>query len=138
MLQRRSEPRYMCADLVNIMIRLDDGSLAERIANLEEISSSGACIQLEVAMPVGTVIEVLCSTCSFRGKVGYCTFVELGYDIGIEFEKHNRWNRQRYEPKHLLPIPICKADVPEQLTQNRVRGAGASGAQIAAAALTAG
>lgn len=116
----------MCADLVNVLIHRDDGSLAEGIANLEEISSSGACIQLEEAIRVGTDIELLCSTCSFRGKVGYCRFVDIGYDIGMEFETQNAWDRRRYEPRHLLPIPICKADAPDPTRSLRAREAGAS------------
>ena len=59
MTQKRSEPRYMCAELVNIRIRHEDQTVEEAIANLEDISPSGACIQLEEAVRVGADIEIV-------------------------------------------------------------------------------
>jgi hypothetical protein len=100
--------------------------LAEAIANLEEISSSGVSIQLEEPIRVGTDIEVLCSTCSFRGKVSYCRFVDIGYDIGVEFAPQTLWNQQLYQPKHLLPVPIRNAHAVEEASALHVRKAGAS------------
>src|ERR1035441_8730946 len=41
MAQKRSEPRYMCADLVNILIHHEDRTVQEAMANLEDISHSG-------------------------------------------------------------------------------------------------
>jgi hypothetical protein len=116
----------MCADLVNVLIHSDDGMLAEAIANLEEISSSGVSIQLEEAIHVGTDIEVLCSTCSFRGKVSYCRFVDIGYDIGVKFAPQTFWNRQLYQAKHLLSVPIRIAHAAGQAKPLHLRKAGAS------------
>lgn len=43
---RRSEPRLMCADLVKVRIQ-DVAGAREVVANLEDISASGGCIQVE-------------------------------------------------------------------------------------------
>ena len=74
----RFEPRHMCSDLVKV--RLHDGADPEEfVANLEDISPSGACLLLEAALPDGASIEVISSTCRLKGKVRYCRFVEIGY-----------------------------------------------------------
>lgn len=106
MRERRSESRYMCSDLVKIVIPGVDGPPAETVANLEDISPSGACLQLEAAIRVGTDLEIVCSTCSLKGKVRYCRFVEIGYDVGVEFEAREAWDRRRFEPDHLLDVPV--------------------------------
>jgi hypothetical protein len=104
MAQKRSEPRYMCAELVNIRIRHEDQTVQEAIANLEDISPSGACVQLEEAVRVGADIEIVCSTCRFRGKVRNCRYGGSGYDIGVAFDTRGAWDASRYEPAHLLPV----------------------------------
>ncbi|MGA2118837.1 MAG: PilZ domain-containing protein [Bryobacteraceae bacterium] len=104
MKEKRSEPRFMCADLVKVRIQDADGA-REVVANLEDISPSGACIQLEAAALEGADVEMICAKCLLRGKVRYCRFAQLGYDVGIEFDKRRSWNRSQFEPKHLLEIP---------------------------------
>ena len=105
MKDRRSEPRFMCADLVTVCIQ-DAAGAREVIANLEDISASGACIQLETAAPEGADTELMCVQCRLRGKVCYCRFAQLGYDVGIAFNKQGSWNRNRFAPKHLLEVPV--------------------------------
>ncbi len=104
MAERRSETRFMCSDLVTVRI----GDLAESremIANLEDISPSGACVQMEAGTQEGTDIEIVCASCSLRGKVRYCRYTELGYDVGIAFDERRTWNKRRFTPKHLLELP---------------------------------
>ena len=74
MVHKRSEPRYMCAELVNIKIRHEDQTVEESIANLEDISPSGACVHLDTAVRLGTDIEIVCSACRFKGKVRNCRY----------------------------------------------------------------
>lgn len=112
MSERRSEPRYMCSELVKIVTPSADGPPAEAIANLEDISPSGACVQLEEAIRVGADIEIVCSACSLKGKVRYCRFGEMGYDVGVEFEPEAAWDRQRFEPDHLLDVPVKRLKKP--------------------------
>jgi hypothetical protein len=106
MRERRSEPRYLCADLVTVVTPGGESPRAGAVANLEDISPSGACVQLEEALEVGTDIELVCSTCRLKGKVRYCRFVEIGYDVGVEFEPRAAWDRRQFEPEHLLDVPI--------------------------------
>lgn len=106
MKERRSEQRFMCADLVRIQIQADGEQPRNTVANLEDISPSGACLQLEAAVREGADIDLVCSRCRFKGKVQYCRFADTGYDVGVQFSKPQSWNRRRFEPKHLLDIPI--------------------------------
>ena len=113
MSERRSEPRYMCSELVKIVTPGGVHSPpAEAVANLEDISPSGACVQLEEAIRVGTDIEIVCSACSLKGKVRYCRFVEMGYDVGVEFEPQAAWDRQQFQPDHLLDVPVKRVKEP--------------------------
>jgi hypothetical protein len=48
---------------------------------------------------------MICAKCRLRGKVRYCRFAQIGYDVGIAFDQRRTWNRSRFEPKHLLEIP---------------------------------
>ena len=104
MQERRSEPRWMCADLVKVRIQAAN-RVEEAVANLEDISPSGACLQLEAATQEGADIEILCAGCRLKGKVKYCRFSTIGYDVGIAFDERRSWSKERYEPKHLLQLP---------------------------------
>jgi hypothetical protein len=106
MLQKRSEPRFLCADLVKIQVLKKRKPAESAVANLEDISPSGACLQMEQAILEGTDIEILCSRCRLRGKVKYCRFTETGYNVGVEFKKCKSWNLRRFEPRHFLDIAI--------------------------------
>ena len=109
MLEKRSEQRFMCSDLVNVRLESEAGP-QEVIANLEDISPSGACVHLEAATQKGADIEIVCANCRLKGKVAYCRFVEIGYDVGIAFDQPRTWKRRQFRPKHLLNIPAggCK------------------------------
>ena len=93
MTERRSEPRLLCSEL--IMIRFDG---AELTVNLEDISSSGACVQLEEPLEVGTRIRLK----GFGGVVKYCLRNEIGYFAGIQFDAGERWSQETWQPQHLL------------------------------------
>jgi hypothetical protein len=99
----------MCSELVQVV--LQDGLLHPEpiIGNLEDISPSGGCIQVEEAIREGTDIEILCGGCTLRGKVERCRFVTLGYDVGISFDQKKSWVRNEFEPEHLLDIPARAA-----------------------------
>jgi len=129
MRERRSEPRFLCADLVKIQIHASDQMQTETLANLEDISPSGACLQLEAAVGKGAGIEMIWSTCRLRGKVSYCRFVQTGYLVGVQFEKCNTWDSQTFRPKHLLDMPGLVQDGrrkhPHRLVQ--IVGEGAPG-----------
>ena len=114
MTEKRGEPRFMCSELVNIVIRHEDQTVQEAIANLEDISRSGACIQLDEAVRLGADIEIVCSTCRFKGKVRNCRFAGSRYDVGVAFDDPGAWDASRYAPAHLLLIEtgLAYVDVP--------------------------
>lgn len=109
MTERRSEPRYLCADLVKVVVYDTVRPSTTLVANLEDISPSGACIQLERALCVGADVDLVCSKCRMRGKVRHCRFVNIGYDVGVEFLAQEGWDRSKFEPDHLLEIPMKKS-----------------------------
>jgi len=53
---------------------------------------------------VGVAIEIICSTCSFRGKVRNCRFFDGAYDVGVAFDQKGAWDWRRFIPSHLLPV----------------------------------
>jgi hypothetical protein len=101
---RRSEPRLMCAELVHVVIE-GDRATHGTVAVLEDISPSGACVQLERAARQGADVEIVCAKCRLKGKVRYCRFFQIGYDVGIEFDERGAWDQRQYEPDHLLEFP---------------------------------
>lgn len=98
----------MCADLVKVIVHGAGCPLSEVIANLEDISPSGACVQLDEVLGDGAEIELVCSGWRVHGKIRYCRITELGYDVGVEFQHRGAWDRNQYEPKHLLEIPVIR------------------------------
>ena len=108
MIERRGEIRFLCSDLIKI--RVEGPQSRDLTANLEDISASGACLQLEEPLPVDAPVCLLCPRCRLRGKVKYCVHNEIGYFIGVRFLAGQKWSRERYEPKHLLdPTQILRS-----------------------------
>jgi hypothetical protein len=95
----------MCAELVTVRIQDGAGS-REIVANLEDISTSGACLLLEATTEAGADVEMMCAKCRLRGKVRYCSLSDTGYDVGVAFDEKGSWDRKRFAPKHLLAVAI--------------------------------
>lgn len=102
MLDRRIEPRMLCADLVDIQWRDQTGRNRRGVANLEDISLSGACLQVDRPVPQGCAIRIAHPTGELTGAVKYCVFRDIGYFLGIEFDPGHRWSQRIYRPQHLL------------------------------------
>lgn len=92
----------LCADIVEVTYRDKSGRRQSQTTNLEDISLTGACLQTEAAIPVGIVVKIHHAKGEFSGLVRYCTFKEIGYFIGIEFEPGQRWSKKDFKPQHLL------------------------------------
>src|SRR3954470_6484063 len=77
--ERRSERRMLCADMVEV--RWSDRSGQERMATaiLEDISVSGACLQLETPIPLGVEVNWDAPNQQFHGYARYCVYREIGY-----------------------------------------------------------
>jgi hypothetical protein len=102
MLNRRIEPRLLCADLVDVEWKDPNGRIRRSVANLEDISLSGACLQVERPVPLGTPFRIAYPSGMLMGKVRYCVFREIGYFLGVEFEPGHRWSQRQFRPQHLL------------------------------------
>jgi len=102
MFDRRVEPRMLCADMVDVRWKDKAGSLCKGVANLEDISLTGACLQFERPIPLQTDLHISYPKGELVGKVRYCVYREIGYFLGIEFEPGSRWSARHFRPQHLL------------------------------------
>lgn len=102
MQERRTEIRMMCADMVELSWRDGAGKRRRTMALLEDISPSGACLQLESPLPPGAGIEWTSGRHRFRGRVRYCVYREIGYFAGIEFNPSSKWSETAYHPEHMF------------------------------------
>ena len=112
MLDRRSEPRLMCADMVGVRWLDESGVKRDATALLEDISASGACLQLDSPLPLGTRLEITYRNGRLEGSVCYCFYREIGYWVGVEFKPQTRWSRRQYRPRHLLDLKKLLAKAP--------------------------
>jgi len=104
--ERRAEPRLLCSDLIEVCLEDDAVDLT---ANLEDISPSGACLQLEQAVAPGARISLQLGRHRFTGVIRYCVHQPLGYFAGVQFDEGQKWSRRIYKPKHLLdPARLVK------------------------------
>ena len=99
---RRIKTRLLCAELVQVIWRDHSVTLKRRIANLDDISPKGACIQLEVFVPNNTSMTLQYGNGQLTGTVRYCSFREGHYVVGIEFDNGSEWSRKHFHPKHLF------------------------------------
>jgi PilZ domain len=104
MQERRSEVRMMCADMVEVFWKDQQGKSRRAIGLLEDISASGACLQMEAPLPLGADVCWDSSSHKFTGRVRYCVYREIGYFVGVEMQAGSRWSKHAYEPRHLLDL----------------------------------
>jgi len=102
MQNRRGELRMLCADLVDVQWTDKRGKVRRAVANLEDISASGACIQVERPVPLDTAMRIACPNGELGGRVCYCVYREVGYFLGIEFDPGSQWSLSDFRPQHLL------------------------------------
>jgi len=99
---RRFETRMLCADLVDVQWKDQAGRTRHDAANLEDISLSGACLQVERPLPLGANLRISYPNGQLQGKVRYCVFREIGYFLGVEFEAECQWSQRQFRPQHML------------------------------------
>jgi PilZ domain len=92
----------LCADLVDVQWKDQTGRRRRGVANLEDISLSGACLQVDRPVPLGTLFRISYPNGELLGKVKYCVFREIGYFLGIEFDPTSQWSQRHFRPQHLL------------------------------------
>jgi len=94
----------MCADMVEASWTDKDGQVQRADALLENISPSGACLQFEMAVPIGVTLHLVSPKQEFVGEVRYCVYQEIGYFVGVKFEPQSHWSKKAYKPRHLLDL----------------------------------
>jgi len=94
----------LCADMVQVHWRGQGGRKWQGTGLLEDISPSGACLQVESAIPLGAEIYWDCERKRYEGQVRYCVYREIGYFVGVEFHFGSRWSKKDYRPQHLLDL----------------------------------
>lgn len=102
MRDRRANPRMLCADLVKVEWSDKTGKNHTAVANLEDISQSGACLQLEEDVPLQAMVTITHEKGTFEGRVRYCIFKDIGFFLGVEFEPGHRWSAKQFKPMHML------------------------------------
>jgi hypothetical protein len=100
--ERRIDPRLLCAELVEVIWTDEAGRQCRRVANLEDISLCGACVQVESPVPNGTSVSMHYGDGQLRGTIRYCLYQGIGYFLGVEFDEGCRWSRKHFRPRHLL------------------------------------
>jgi hypothetical protein len=100
--ERRTEPRMLCAELVKLEWRDKSGSRYVRTAHLEDISLSGACLSLEIAVLCGAPVTVRYGDGELKGTIQYCLYRDGSYFLGIQFAEGCKWSSKHFKPGHLL------------------------------------
>jgi hypothetical protein len=99
---RRDGDRLLCAELVQMIWHDEMGRERRKIANLEDISLTGVCLQVESPIPAGTAIVMQYGDGELLGTIRYCRQQDLGCFLGVELAEGSRWSSQHYKPEHLL------------------------------------
>ncbi len=100
---RRSDGRFLCADLVRLDW-LSGETLRSEQALLEDISPLGGCVQLEEEVPLDTIMMLTMDTTPFYGHVCYCTFRDGAYFVGLRFSNDTVWSAGLVRPQHLTSL----------------------------------
>jgi hypothetical protein len=112
---KRTEPRLLCSQLVAVKWTDSEQRARDCFAVVEDISTSGACLQSEQPVPVETRVEIAYGDGHLMGTVRYCVYRSVGYFLGIQFYPDTRWSDARFRPEHLT-------DVRDLLNQSNRRG----------------
>lgn len=107
--ERREDDRNLCADLVQVSWKSEEGDNRKEWATLEDISSGGACLKLEDRLPENTIVSLQFSTSSCKARVKYCVAEQTGYLLGVEFENGYHWSRREFKPMHLVQFRLRPA-----------------------------
>jgi hypothetical protein len=94
----------LCADVVEVAWKDHAGEWHLVTGLLEDISPSGACLQLDDAAPLGAEIHWNSEQNEFIGRVRYCLYREIGYFVGVEFMSGTKWSERSFRPQHLLDL----------------------------------
>jgi hypothetical protein len=102
----RSDDRELCADLIKIEWQPESGPVRSEWAILDDISSSGACLQIEQPILPDTVLFLNFPGDRCQARVKYCNYGRMNYLLGVRFEQGYRWSRRKFKPEHLLQFRL--------------------------------
>jgi hypothetical protein len=108
----RQEDRELCADLVKVQWNPESGPPRSEWAILEDISSSGACLEIEAPVPQGIIVSLQFTNDQCRARIKYCKPDKTKYLLGVHFEEGYRWSRRRFKPAHLIQFRLRKVRKP--------------------------
>ncbi len=94
----------LCSELVDVSWQDDQGRQRKALANLEDISVSGICLQMDCPVPLDTLLHICHPKGEFEGSVRYCLYREIGYFLGVQFAPGCKWSPNAYQPQHLLDL----------------------------------
>ncbi len=100
--ENHTETRYWCADLVHVSVKENSRWKSAGVGVLEDISRSGACIQMDLPIKRGTAIRFRHPQWKSEGVVRHCEYREIGYYVGMKFADGIEWTPQAFRPKHLV------------------------------------
>ena len=92
----------MCADMVEVQWKEDSGQMCTSTALLEDLSPSGACLQMDSPLALDKSLVIGYRKGRLQGSVCYCFFEDIGYWVGVQFTARTKWSRKNFRPKHLL------------------------------------
>jgi hypothetical protein len=104
----RQEDRELCADLIQVQWKSSGGLEHSELAILEDISSSGACLEIEQPVPPETIVTLQFAEDQFKAHVKYCNPENSKYLLGVQFEQGYRWSRRKFKPQHLIQFRLRK------------------------------
>jgi len=98
-----AENRHFCSNLVTVMLAGGEGNGHTLDGNLEEISSSGACLNVEEPIATGIGLRVVCGDREFPGRVVECRHDAVtGYHVSVSFDDGVEWSPEIYRPAHMV------------------------------------
>ncbi|MCS7026492.1 MAG: PilZ domain-containing protein [Bryobacteraceae bacterium] len=117
--ERRSEPRLWCSELVEVWQKGEKRWKRIGSGVLEDISPSGACLQLESPVSKGVLLRFKAGNWMAEGEVRYCFYRDIGYYAGLKLGENFKWSETVFQPKHLVD--------PRQLGKSPLAGEAADG-----------
>jgi hypothetical protein len=114
MSERRAKQRSLCSDIVELFWSDRLGWPHRAKAVLEDISPTGACVQVEALIPMNVELALRLGEIGLPAIVKYCTLIGGSYFVGVEFAAGTQWQEEEYTPKHIFQWPTL-AD--ERVTQ---------------------
>ncbi len=102
----RREDRELCADLVKVQWKLESGPTHSEWAILEDISPSGACLEIEEPIPPETIVSLQFKSDRCTARIKYCKLDKVNYLLGVQFEQGYRWSRRKFKPEHLIQFRL--------------------------------